>query len=85
MSKNLVLVLKNAYTGNVERQIIINTDKSYTELTDLINDFFDILSGNNKHDYPGSTVDPYEVINWLKEYYKLDINTDKPDVIERFY
>jgi hypothetical protein len=64
------------------------TTKSTEELSDFIEQFFDIASNKNKHGYRSNTNDPYRIAIYLKKKFRYsddELNVTKPEVITRFY
>ncbi len=86
--KTLTLTLRDDAYGNVCTTVTIMTTKATEELSDFIEQFFDIAENKNMHGYRSKSRDGYKIVEYLKKKFNYsddEMVTTKPEVIERYY
>lgn len=86
--KTLTLTLRDDAYGNVCTTVTIMTSKPTEELSDFIDQFFDISENKNMHGYRAKSRDGYKIVEYLKKKFKYsddEMIITKPEVIERYY
>jgi len=86
--RTLTLTLRSDAYGDVCASITNMTTKSTEELSDFIEQFFDIASNKDRHGYRSNNNDAYRIAIYLKKKFRYsddELNVTKPEVITRFY
>lgn len=86
--RTLTLTLRSDAYGDVCASITVMTTKSTEELSDFIEQFFDIAENKNMHGYRAKSRDGYKIVEYLKKKFKYsddEMITTAPEVIVRYY
>lgn len=86
--KTLTLTIGSGVYGDVYASITVMTTKSIEELSDFIEQFFDIVSNKDGHGYRSNNNDEYRIAIYLKKKFRYsddELNVTKPEVITCLY